>query len=84
MNSNLSNLPARSKCWIYHVHSVRRGKHDNAIQSLDSIELGEQLADDPFGHHAVSSQTSDWCERVDLIEEYYTWRSLSSSPEILP
>ena len=66
---------------IDHVRAVRRPEHQDALQLLDAIHLGEELGKNPLRHvgiRAAGAPGGD--QRVDLVEERDTWRSLTGHP----
>ena len=63
---------------VDHVYPVGRRQDHDAVEALDAVELGEELADHPLGHHAVPSHASRRRERVDLVEEDHAWRRPAS------
>src|SRR5438552_11195842 len=67
---------------VNNVRSVRGRDNDNIPKLLQAIHLGQKLAYHTLSHVRVTQATAtSRGNRVNLVKEYYTWRSLPRFPE---
>jgi len=58
----------RRKGTHYDVWAVRRSEHDDAVELLDAVHLGEEAHEDPVaGRTAALLRASRRRERIDLV-----------------
>ena len=66
------------------VRAVGGPEDQNAVELLDAVQLGEELADDPLGARASRSPAAaSWDQGVDLVEEDDAGRRLLGLAEDL-
>src|SRR6266566_8432539 len=58
---------------VNNVRSIRSRDDDDVSKLLETIHLGQELANHPLSHVRVATATSaGGCNRVNLVEKYYT------------
>jgi len=75
--------PARSKqCRLNKVRPICGTNHKQVRRLLKAIHLCQQLWDNSVHHPTwIATFTPVWCQRIQLIEEDYAWRSSLCSAE---
>src|SRR5207237_827588 len=80
---DLVEPPRPHQCGVDHVDPIGGRQDHDAFELLYPVELGQELAHDPLGYHAVAAHPSGRRERVDLVKEDDARRGLASPTEDL-